>query len=278
MDYHSAIAIALGAAGIASSVALYRWAKKAPAGYEDSDGFHYGDGPVFHFNGKTHPVQDVKLPQITPAPAVHVPAGVEVAPGFAPVDWSKPLELSDGTPVVLCPGEEVGLRGGTNPDSDGHYWVAREDGQPLGGRAGGLRRVCAAATGRAAFVGHVRNRAACDVPPAGWECTRTAGHDGPCAGVPANSNVPALTDDQRRVLLEMNSEIGHTAATLQRRTGLPHKRVVAARRELAGMGLAVFGPLYQDCGESNVLAGRGYILTPEGDRVQDVLFAEQVAA
>lgn len=24
----------------------------------------------------------------------------------------------------------------------------------------------------------------CDVPPAGWRCTREPGHDGPCAAVP----------------------------------------------------------------------------------------------
>ena len=25
----------------------------------------------------------------------------------------------------------------------------------------------------------------CDVPPAGWDCTRAPGHDGPCAAVPS---------------------------------------------------------------------------------------------
>lgn len=26
---------------------------------------------------------------------------------------------------------------------------------------------------------------ACTIPPAGWACTRAAGHDGPCAAIPA---------------------------------------------------------------------------------------------
>lgn len=26
----------------------------------------------------------------------------------------------------------------------------------------------------------------CTVPPAGWACTRTAGHDGPCAAIPTS--------------------------------------------------------------------------------------------
>lgn len=238
MDTSLIVAIALGAASIGSCALLYRWAKNAPEGYEDSEGFHLG---------------------ATPAPVA----------SSAPLDWSKPLELSDGTPVVLSQLNEVGPQTfGGNPDEDGDYWVTLPGGvemcvNPDGFRGDGL---------------HVRNRAACAVPPTGWACTRTAGHDGPCAGVPANSNVPPLSDDQRAVLLEMSEEIGHTAAVLQRRTGLPHKRVVAARRELADMGLAILAQLYADGGESNRLAGRGYILTPEGDRVQDVLFAEQVAA
>lgn len=41
------------------------------------------------------------------------------------IDWTKPLELMDGTPVVLSP--EGGLCG-NNPDLDGDYWVVREDG------------------------------------------------------------------------------------------------------------------------------------------------------
>lgn len=30
----------------------------------------------------------------------------------------------------------------------------------------------------------------CTLPPPGWECTRQAGHDGPCAAIPAPISVP----------------------------------------------------------------------------------------
>lgn len=42
------------------------------------------------------------------------------------IDWSKPLELSDGTPLVL---KANVLRG--NPDADGDYYLVRADGKPL---------------------------------------------------------------------------------------------------------------------------------------------------
>lgn len=239
MDTGSIVALALGATSIASCALLYRWAKNAPEGYEDSEGFHLGE---------------------TPAPAA----------ALAPLDWSKPLEASDGTPLVLSPLDTTGPRMfGGNPDRNGHYWVRTPSGRDL----------CVLPDGQAGLILQtVRNRAACDVPPAGWACTRAAGHDGPCAGVPANSNVPPLSDDQRKVLLEMSEEIGHTAAVLQARTGLPHKRVVAARRELADMGLAILTELRGDWGESNQLAGRGYILTPEGADIQAHVLATTWAA
>ncbi len=41
------------------------------------------------------------------------------------IDWTKPLELMDGTPVVLDP-EIAG-----NPDRDGDYWIVREDGEKI---------------------------------------------------------------------------------------------------------------------------------------------------
>ena len=36
------------------------------------------------------------------------------------IDWSKPLEMLDGTPVKLD---------GVRPDRDGDYWFRREDGK-----------------------------------------------------------------------------------------------------------------------------------------------------
>lgn len=45
------------------------------------------------------------------------------------IDWTKPLELIDGTPVRLERDPETGE---TNyscaPDKDGDYWIEREDG------------------------------------------------------------------------------------------------------------------------------------------------------
>lgn len=35
------------------------------------------------------------------------------------------------------------------------------------------------------------NRRECDVPPAGWSCTRARGHEGPCAAVPLPQIRPA---------------------------------------------------------------------------------------
>ena len=52
------------------------------------------------------------------------------------IDWTKPLELIDGTPVVLCHDTDYVVRllwkiGPDGRDEDGHYWVAREDGKRL---------------------------------------------------------------------------------------------------------------------------------------------------
>lgn len=46
------------------------------------------------------------------------------------IDWTKPLELLDGTPVVLSdPGDIDSEFGGAAPDKDGDYWIKREDGE-----------------------------------------------------------------------------------------------------------------------------------------------------
>lgn len=41
------------------------------------------------------------------------------------IDWTKPLELLNGTPVWLA---ATGFAGGPNPDEDGDYWVEGPDG------------------------------------------------------------------------------------------------------------------------------------------------------
>lgn len=37
------------------------------------------------------------------------------------IDWTKPIELIDGTPVVVTDG----------PDEDGDYWIVRTDGRGI---------------------------------------------------------------------------------------------------------------------------------------------------
>lgn len=39
------------------------------------------------------------------------------------------------------------------------------------------------AENKKAFAANLRAGSKCNIPPAGWSCTRTAGHDGPCAAV-----------------------------------------------------------------------------------------------
>lgn len=69
------------------------------------------------------------------------------------IDWTKPLELMDGTPIRLSDrnGKDFG---GTNPDRDGDYWIEREDGLPTD-LGPGERCVSLAGT----FVQTIRNRA-----------------------------------------------------------------------------------------------------------------------
>lgn len=42
----------------------------------------------------------------------------------------------------------------------------------------------------------------CKLPPAGWYCTRSAGHDGPCAARPISIQ-PPITKSMRRILLDL---------------------------------------------------------------------------
>lgn len=49
----------------------------------------------------------------------------KVEESMSEIDWSKLIELMDGTPVHLDP-EMPG------PDSDGDYWVVRDDGEKIG--------------------------------------------------------------------------------------------------------------------------------------------------
>lgn len=73
------------------------------------------------------------------------------------IDWTKPLELIDGTPVKLEPHDPTtGLRtNGPNgePDSDGDYWIVNEDGSPIDGGS-----YCLHPDGRDCDYGPVRVR------------------------------------------------------------------------------------------------------------------------
>lgn len=79
----------------------------------------------------------------------------------------------------------------------------------------------------------------------------------------ANDNSPPLTDVQSLVLRSMSRNIGFTAKELSERTGLTVAEVNAVRRELRGLGLAKFGPLYDPDGAG--VRGSGYVLTREGE-------------
>ena len=56
---------------------------------------------------------------------------------------------------------------------------------------------------RIADLEALRRRDGCRVPPAGWECTREPGHDGPCAAVPSmvhkHLGDPPYSDEERAV-------------------------------------------------------------------------------
>lgn len=77
------------------------------------------------------------------------------------IDWSKPLELFDGTPVRLGPhvpswAPYCNGPNGTS-DEEGDYWVEREDGEHM---TPGMPSVCVDPDGTIGFRGlsRVRNR------------------------------------------------------------------------------------------------------------------------
>lgn len=92
----------------------------------------------------------------------------------------------------------------------------------------------------------------------------------PAAPAAANSNWPGLSDDQRNVIMEMSRETGWTAAVISDRTGLTVARISAARRALAEMQLAKFGPLYDE--DSGAVCGSGYTLTSAGEAIKAALY------
>lgn len=73
------------------------------------------------------------------------------------IDWTKPLELMDGTPVRLVHSDHYALEpwGGCQPDNGGHWWVEREDGLRF---VDGVHTICGDDSGFS-FGNKVRNRA-----------------------------------------------------------------------------------------------------------------------
>jgi hypothetical protein len=90
----------------------------------------------------------------------------------------------------------------------------------------------------------------CNVPPAGWYCTREKGHDGPCAAHPANSIASNPFDDLVALhaqLLEENAyayfELAYTRNTgwmawicTNHRDEDPNRKVLACGQDLTPDG------------------------------------------
>lgn len=76
------------------------------------------------------------------------------------IDWTKPLEFIDGTPVVLephDPKEDAAHTNGPNgtPDSEGDYWITSEE---EGVRLRGYASLCVSSDGAEDGEPLVRNR------------------------------------------------------------------------------------------------------------------------
>ena len=99
----------------------------------------------------------------------------------------------------------------------------------------------------------------------------------PTATAPVNADRTKLTHEQALVLAEMDEFISYPAAKLARYTGLPERTVTRVRKELRALGLAQYGTLRADGGESNEIAGRGYWLTDAGLAAKRDLAGEVVA-
>ena len=179
----------------------------------------------------------------------------ETAPA---IDWSKPVEYVDGTPLVRAYRKDY-------PDCYGDYHLVREDGAVFLASSGSATGLIVSRNGKFWLDAEredapvlVRNRA---------EATATE---------PANENLPPLTVNQCAVLCEMSGDYGHTAATLSRFTGLTTGVVSTVRRELRDMGLAECGPvLDEDTGKPN---GSGYWLTEAGTQARERLLDAEARA
>lgn len=80
-----------------------------------------------------------------------------------------------------------------------------------------------------------------------------------------------LTHAHRAVLDQMDEEIGYPIRDMAEKTGMSQAATRRTYRELVKMGLARYVTLLADGGESSLLAGRGWVLTRNGVRMQECL-------
>ena len=76
----------------------------------------------------------------------------------------------------------------------------------------------------------------CPLPPPGWECTRDAGHDGPCAAWPVpipKVDVDWAYDRLSRLTQVMTDEAAYNGPRLLRGHGYPNEVMSSAQDALA---------------------------------------------
>lgn len=78
----------------------------------------------------------------------------------------------------------------------------------------------------------------CTIPPEGWACTRTAGHDGPCAAVPVTAwAAPALGRAYDEVDRLRQQVAQHPESGIDEALRRALEAIEAADVELAGVAL-----------------------------------------
>ena len=83
-----------------------------------------------------------------------------------------PMERNGATPLQ-CNGQQIGYRSGSSTSADGNeieLWLALDPTH---------------FSTPSPTTDPSKEEQRCERPPAGWQCTRDPGHDGPCAAVPS---------------------------------------------------------------------------------------------
>lgn len=90
----------------------------------------------------------------------------------------------------------------------------------------------------------------CELPPAGWKCTRPSGHDGPCAASPETEE-----DVRERLAREKRyHELADEEVSEAYETGVKEGRAWQARNLAGGMVAAMTGILIEECAMTQVQA------------------------